>query len=102
MFQFPRHRAQVWRRDERRIVDQPFADRPQVDACRYRREFDPLAIGGDARAILLVHGLPELAQRPAERAARIVGEIPEHFAKPLAADRARDGGKIAQERTRLA
>src|SRR5262249_37863679 len=50
----------------------------------------------------VVEDLPELGEAPSQRAARVVGHVPEHLADALPALRLTGHGKVGEQRTRLA
>ena len=56
----------------------------QVDHRRPRVDAHPLAIGDDPLPSLLVEQRPQPREAPAERAARVVGQVPEERAEVLA------------------
>jgi hypothetical protein len=64
------------------------------------RKAHDIAVGLQAVAVG-AEDLADLGQAPAQRAARVVGHVPEQLAQPLAALRAADAGEIHQQRARL-
>jgi hypothetical protein len=74
---------QFGERQGRKIRD-ALADDEQIDVGAARLERDGVARGDDARRIRLVDQGAQAAQTPAQRSARIVRQMPEHGAEPLA------------------
>lgn len=61
-----------------------------------------LAVGDQPRRRGVVDHRAQFAERPAQRAARIVGQFPEHLAQPFAPVPARAQGKVGEQRSGLA
>lgn len=78
------------------------AQRPDVEPQPLGIDRDPLAIRHDARPVGIVDHLAQLGQRPAQRGARVVGQIPEQFAQALAPMRPPGRHEEGQQRPRLA
>ena len=80
---------------------QRFAHGEQVDDGAGGLEGHGLAVGHDAAAARLVDERPQLAQAPAQRAARVVGDVPEEGAQPLPPLGPAGEREIGEERTGL-
>ncbi len=72
-------------------------DPPEIDEDAPREEHDPLAVGTQAHGRGVVDHDPQLAQAPAQRAARVVRSIPEEVAQALPQLRRAHGDQVAEQ-----
>jgi hypothetical protein len=73
-------------------------DWPEVAIESAWIECDSVAIGSNATVMAGAHDLLYPRQAPAQRTARIVGNLPEHLTQPLTTLRPLDNSQISQER----
>ena len=90
---------------ERRLVELPARNRRErcdIDRGVRRVEAHDEPIGDDALARLIVDEPAQLRQAPTQRAAGIVGNLPQQLAKMLAAESASRQREIGEQRAGLA
>jgi hypothetical protein len=96
-----RRLAQRVGRDGVRAVSGSVAQGQDVDRDKVMLEFDSLAVGDDHPTIRLIDERPQPGQTPAQCSARVIGNIPEHRAEPVAAVRTCGDGQIGEQSARL-
>ena len=74
---------------------------PHVDRDAVGVDPDAVAVGEDTRVFLVVDEAPELGQAPAQRAARVVGDLPQQLAEMLAAETPGLQAQVGQQRAGL-
>ena len=83
-----------------RLVGQALQRRDvDLDVRRVQPDADP--VGHEAAARLVVDELPELREAPAQRATRVVGDLPEQLAQLFPAKRAPVERQVGEQRAGL-
>ena len=76
-------------------------DLDRIDETMRQVEADHVAAGLDALAVAVVDDAADLAQAPAQLSARIVGDVPQQFAKLAPRHGERGQGQVGEERAHL-
>ena len=94
-------RSQPLRRDRLDVLRRP-GDLDRIDEAVREVEPDGVRLRLDPLPARLVDEAPDLAEAPAQLAARIVGNVPQQLAKLAARNGVRGKRQVSEERTHLA